>query len=87
MRRFAALAALTALAFAPAGCRNEPEGALHVLVIGGKPGLRDPANGGLTPPDEVLLGNVAQGLVSFDASGNIVSGLAERWTVSDDGLS
>ncbi len=23
----------------------------------------------------------------FDASGNIVSGLAERWTVSDDGLS
>ena len=87
MRRFAALAALTALAFAPAGCRNEPEGALHVLVIGGKPGLRDPANGALTPPDEVLLGNVAQGLVSFDASGNIVSGLAERWTVSDDGLS
>src|SRR6185503_7086578 len=87
MRRFAALAALTALAFAPASCRNEPQGALHVLVIGGKPGLRDPALGPIPAPDEVLLANVAQGLVSFDASGNIVSGLAERWTVSDDGLS
>jgi peptide/nickel transport system substrate-binding protein len=30
---------------------------------------------------------VAQGLVRFDSSGNIVPGLAERWTVSDDGLS
>ncbi|HWC55968.1 MAG TPA: ABC transporter substrate-binding protein [Sphingomicrobium sp.] len=87
MRRFAALAALTALAFASASCRNEPEGALHVLVIGGKPGLRDPALGPTTAPDDVLLANIAQGLVSFDASGNIVSGLAERWTVSDDGLS
>jgi len=87
MRRFAALAALTALAFASASCRNEPQGALHVLVIGGKPGLRDPALGPIPAPDEVLLANVAQGLVSFDASGNIVSGLAERWTVSDDGLS
>jgi peptide/nickel transport system substrate-binding protein len=35
----------------------------------------------------VLVGNVAQGLVRFDASGNIVPGLAERWNVSDDGLS
>lgn len=87
MRRFAALAALIVLAFAPAGCRNEPEGALRIIVIGGKPGLRDPALGPLTPSDEVLLSNVAQGLVSFDASGNIVAGLAERWTVSDDGLS
>jgi len=87
MRRFAALAALAALAFASASCRPEPEGALHVLVIGTKPSLRDPALGPISASDEVLLANVAQGLVSFDASGNIVSGLAERWTVSDDGLS
>ena len=31
--------------------------------------------------------NVAQGLVRFDAGGNIVGGLAERWNVSDDGIS
>ena len=41
----------------------------------------------MPPPDAVLLQNVAQGLVRFDAGGNIVAGLAERWNVSDDGLS
>jgi peptide/nickel transport system substrate-binding protein len=35
----------------------------------------------------VLLQNAAQGLVRFDAQGNIEGGLAERWNVSDDGLS
>jgi peptide/nickel transport system substrate-binding protein len=57
-----------------------------VLVIGGAPALEDPADGPLSLPDQVLVANVAQGLVRFDAAGNIVSGLAERWTVTDDGL-
>src|SRR6185437_14774845 len=86
MRRLAALLALAALLGA-ASCREEPRGAVKVVVIGGAPQLRDPAVAGLSPPDEVLLANAAQGLVGFDASGNIVGGLAERWTVSDDGLS
>jgi peptide/nickel transport system substrate-binding protein len=49
--------------------------------------MTDPARGPLSTPDAVLLENVAQGLVRFDAAGNIVGGLAERWNVSDDGLS
>jgi len=87
MRRFAALLAIAAVALGPAACRKQPEGAVKVLVIGGAPQLRDPAAGGLSEGDKVLLSNAAQGLVGFDASGNIVGGLAERWTVSDDGLS
>jgi oligopeptide transport system substrate-binding protein len=87
MRRLAALMALAALAVTPTGCRKQPEGNLKVVVIGSTPTLRDPSEGPLSAPDEVLLANVAQGLVRFDAAGNIVSGLAERWTVSDDGLS
>src|SRR5213596_949781 len=55
--------------------------------FGTEPKLRDPALGPLPPASAVLLSNVAQGLVRFDASGNIVPGLAERWNVSDDGLS
>jgi peptide/nickel transport system substrate-binding protein len=86
-RRVIALLLAPALALAAAGCRPQPEGTIKAVVIGGKPTLRDPAAGPLTAPDSVLLGNVAQGLVRFDASGNIVSGLAERWNVSDDGLS
>jgi peptide/nickel transport system substrate-binding protein len=58
-----------------------------VVVIGDPPGLRDPSLGPLSTGDAVLLQNVAQGLVRFDAGGNIVPGLAERWNVSDDGLS
>jgi peptide/nickel transport system substrate-binding protein len=87
MRRLAALIALAALAMVPGACRKQPEGNLKVVVIGGAPTLRDPTIGPLSVPDQVLLANVAQGLVRFDASGDIVSGLAERWTVSDDGLS
>jgi peptide/nickel transport system substrate-binding protein len=86
MRRIFALVMLAVLVGSP-GCRKQPEGALNVVVIGSPPTVRDPAAGPLAQSDLVLLSSVAQGLVQFDASGNIVSGLAERWTVSDDGLS
>ena len=86
MRRLAAFAAFGTLAML-AACRPQPEGAVKVVVIGGAPTLTDPADGPIALPGQVLLTNVAEGLVRFDPSGNIVGGLAERWTVSDDGLS
>ena len=87
MRRLLPVLLVLALALTPAACRKQPEGAVSVTVIGGPPKIADPARGPLSPGDAVLLGNVAQGLVRFDSSGNIVAGLAERWNVSDDGLS
>lgn len=87
MRRLLAMLLITALALGPAACRRQPEGAVKVVVIGAGPKVQDPAQGPLTAPNAVLLQNVAQGLVRFDAGGNIIGGLAERWTVSDDGLS
>src|SRR4051794_7914365 len=92
-RKAAGIRPLIALLFVPAlllatqGCRPQPEGPLKAIVIGGDPKLRDPALGPLPPADAVLLQSVGQGLVRFDANGNIVGGLAERWNVSDDGLS
>ena len=86
MRRQLGLLFIFALALVPA-CRPQPQGALKVVVIGSEPKLRDPVLGPLAPSDSVLLQSVAQGLVSFDANGNIVPGLAERWNMSDDGLS
>ena len=86
LRRLLSLALVACVALA-AGCRPQPEGALKIVVIGGEPKLVDPAAGPVSTSDAVLLQNVAQGLVQFDANGNIVSGLAERWNVSDDGLS
>ena len=87
MRRIVALLLIPAAALAPAACKPQPQGELKAIVIGGEPKLSDPALGPLAPSDAVLLENVAQGLVRFDANGNIVAGLAERWNVSDDGLS
>ena len=87
VRRAVALALAAMLAIGAAACREEPEGTVKVVVIGPAPKLRDPALGSLSRPDAVLVASVAQGLVRFDARGNIVAGLAERWNVSDDGLS
>lgn len=87
--RFGQVTALMALALLGlGGCRESGTGEVHATVIGERlPVLSDPASGRLEPVDKVLMENAAQGLVRFDASGNIAPGLAERWAVSDDGLS
>jgi peptide/nickel transport system substrate-binding protein len=80
--------ALFAGLLAASGCDRDSERVPSVTVVGtGKPELVDPRQGPLDPPDAVLVANAAQGLVRFDASGQIVPGLAETWNVSDDGLS
>ena len=81
------MALLVALAAFPSACNRQPEGAVKVAVIGADAHDRRSGGGPLTPPRAVLLNNVAQGLVRFDARGQIEPGLAERWNVSDDGLS
>ena len=68
------------------GCQKGEGGAVRAVVVGDTPEVVDPAAGPLTPAQALLLSSVAQGLVRFDADGNIVGGLAERWNVSDDGL-
>ena len=86
-RRACAAASLIIAAFSAAACQRADEGETNVVVIGESPKMADPAAGALTEAQSVLLANVAQGLVRFDASGQIVPGLAERWNVTDDGLS
>jgi peptide/nickel transport system substrate-binding protein len=72
----------------PSACRRGPDGDARVVVIGdGKPTLGDPMKPPADEADAVLRQSIAQGLVRFDAAGQIEPGLAERWNVSDDGLS
>ena len=76
-----------ALACATGACRQPDDSAVEVVVIGGEPRIVDPTGAPLDAATAVLHANVAQGLVRFDANGQIEPGLAERWTVTDDGLS
>ncbi|MEO8142470.1 MAG: ABC transporter substrate-binding protein [Sphingomicrobium sp.] len=88
MARFGQLVMAAAALAALAGCRDRNTDALDVVVIGDKaPTIADPGAGPLTAAQRVLMASVAQGLVRFDARGQIEPGLAERWNVSDDGLS
>lgn len=68
-------------------CANSDDSAVAVSVIGPKPQVVDPNRAPLDPASEVLMGATVQGLVSFDAQGQVEPALAERWIVTDDGLS
>ena len=70
-----------------AGCGQSDSGDVRATVIGGPAAIVDPSAGPLTTSQAVLMSSAAQGLVRFDARGQIEPGLAERWNVTDDGLS
>ena len=80
---------LIALALLAAGCgQRRDSGPVVVSVIGERAArFADPSRGPMRGPDRVLTASVAQGLVRFDAAGQIEPGLAERWIVLPDGMS
>ena len=75
----AALACLSA-------CGGPAGGPIDVSAIGGPPRLANPNLRPLDPPSAYLTEAIAQGLVRFDAAGEIEPALAQSWIVSDDGL-
>lgn len=77
-----------ALAISLPGCTdNRADEAVSVSVIGGKAHVADPNRAPLDASASVLAGALTQGLVSYDAAGQIEPALAESWVVTDDGLS
>jgi len=76
------------LALLTLGCGELGEsGPVRISVIGGPPTLVDPNRKAPSATQQVLLGAVAQSLVSYDETGQIGPGLAQRWIVTSDGLS
>jgi peptide/nickel transport system substrate-binding protein len=69
-------------------CSQRPDsGPVVVSAIGERPRLADAARTVLDTPSRLLADSTAQGLVRFDAAGQIEPGLAERWIVIDGGMS
>lgn len=68
------------------GCEEPATGPITVSVVGAAPRLANPNLQPLDPPAAFLTEAVAQGLVRFDATGEIEPALAQSWIVSDDGL-
>ncbi|WP_445192111.1 ABC transporter substrate-binding protein [Sphingomonas sp. Tas61C01] len=58
-----------------------------VSAIGEPPALIDPAREVAGTPSRLLADATAEGLVRYDAGGQIEAGLAERWIVIDNGAS
>ncbi|WP_068092969.1 ABC transporter substrate-binding protein [Novosphingobium rosa] len=81
-----ALALLALAAGGMSGCHRKSESATRIAVIGepGAPWLPAQRN---SLAGHLLSASLGEGLVSFDAEGKVVPGLAERWIVADDGQS
>jgi peptide/nickel transport system substrate-binding protein len=76
------------MAIALTGCDQRRDlGPVVVSVIGGAPQLAAPSRTPIGEPSRALLQATAQGLVRFDAAGQVEPGLAERWIVIDNGMS
>lgn len=85
--RLVLLTSIGSLCLAGACNRRQDVGPVVVSVVGAPPRLADPGKARLEGASRLLIDATAQGLVRFDATARIEPGLAERWTVIDDGMS
>jgi peptide/nickel transport system substrate-binding protein len=81
------MVAVTGATLALCACGKQEEGVTRVAAIGPAPRLVETVTAPLSPGDALVRETMAQGLVRFDERGQVIPGLAERWNVSDDGLS
>ncbi|MEP2735021.1 MAG: ABC transporter substrate-binding protein [Erythrobacter sp.] len=78
---------LLTLSIVLTACSGGPSNApVNVVLIGDADDMEE-SSGRLSDTDLYVRSASAEGLVAFGASGEIVPALAERWIITDDGLS
>ncbi len=82
-----ALAALPGLLAMMGGCSADSNDPVVVSDVGDREDFAKPLQRLPDPGAKLFLEATAQGLVAFDASGDILPALAQRWIVEDDGRS
>jgi peptide/nickel transport system substrate-binding protein len=87
VRRLAFAAAAPMLCALPTACSDEGRDPVTVSVVGTRDDFAKPLPNLPNPGAKLILEATAQGLVAFDASGDILPALAQRWIVEDDGRS
>lgn len=79
------LAALTIIITLPACRKDEGEGRVFKYDISGNPDTLDPQQSE-DPNADTIIANMFMGLVTTAQDGSLQSGVAESWSVSEDGL-
>ncbi len=74
------------LALLVAGCDTASDRPVEVAVIG-DPGSPFVSGARLPLAAQLVRSATAEGLVGFDEQGRVIPALADRWIVTDDGLS
>lgn len=87
-RAFYLACCIAAAGLTLSGCdRRSGDGPLVVSAIGSPPRPVSPSALDDGTPNRLLIAATAQGLVRIDAAGQVEPGVADRWTVMDNGLS
>ena len=81
-----ATSAILLLGWQLTGCAGNQDATVEVIAIGG-PESAFNSSGELSTGAQLLLGSTAEGLVTLDEQAQVVPGVADRWIVTDDGLS
>jgi ABC-type transport system substrate-binding protein len=74
------------LAVTLAACGSDEKSDVEIVAIG-PPGSPFVNSGRLPGPAQLLRGATAEGLVGLNGQGLVIAGVADRWIVTDDGLS
>lgn len=83
--RLRLLTAATVVALT-SGCGSDSDRAVKVVVLG-DPGSPFVTGARLNPSAQLVRSATAEGLIGFDEQGRAIPALADRWIVTDDGLS